>query len=129
MAWTKAKTAVVTGGVIILAIIGTIMVTSHFRHAPPAQTSRMKLPTGNVTPMIYYGYSHYVIILASDGSLWSWGEDRLGWPVLGLKNIKNTVSLRRIGNETDWASIAVGGSQSLAIKSDGTLWGWGENLN
>ena len=129
MAWTKAKTTVVASIAIILAMISTITVTSHFRHAPPAQTGRMKLPTGNVTPMIYYGYSHYVIILASDGSLWSWGEDRLGWPVLGLKNIKNTVSLRRIGNETDWASIAVGGSQSLAIKSDGTLWGWGENLN
>ena len=130
MAWTKAKTAIVTGTAIILATITTVTVTSHFRHAPPAQTGRLKLPTGNITPMIYYGYSHDVIILASDGSLWSWGEERLGWPVLGLANtkIQNTVSLRRIGNETDWVGIAVGDSQNLAIKSDGTLWAWGENL-
>jgi len=131
MAWTKAKTAIVTSTAIILATITTVTVTSHFRHAPPAQTGRLKLPTGNITPMIGYGYSHDVIILASDGSLWSWGEERLGWPVLGLANtnIQNTVSLRRIGNETDWVSIAVGDSQNLAIKSDGTLWAWGENLD
>jgi alpha-tubulin suppressor-like RCC1 family protein len=130
MAWTKAKTAVVTSTAIILATITTVTVMSHFRHIPPAQTGRLKLPTGNVTPMIAYGYSHDVIILASDGSLWSWGEERLGWPVLGLSNtnIQNTVSLRRIGHDTDWVSIAVGGSQCLAIKSDGTLWAWGGNF-
>ena len=81
--------------------------------------------------MIGYGYSRYGIFLASDGSLWSWGEERLGWPVLGLKNtnIQNTVSLRRIGNETDWVSIAAGTSHCLAIKSDGTLWAWGGNYD
>jgi RNA polymerase sigma factor (sigma-70 family) len=123
MAWTKAKTAVVASTAILLATVSTITVTSHFRYAPPAQTGRLKLPTGNVTPMIGYGYSHYGIFLASDGSLWSWGEERLGWPVLGLKNtnIQNTVSLRRIGNESDWVNIAVGDSHCLAVKSDGTL--------
>jgi alpha-tubulin suppressor-like RCC1 family protein len=131
MAWTKVKTAVVASTAVLLATVSTITVTSHFRHAPPAQTGRLKLPTGNVTPMIGYGYSHYGIFLASDGSLWSWGEERLGWPVLGLKNtnIQNTVSLRRIGNESDWVNIAVGDSHCLAVKSDGTLWAWGGNFN
>jgi RNA polymerase sigma factor (sigma-70 family) len=130
MAWTKMKTTVVASTVIIVATLGTVTLTTHLRHVPPRQTGRLKLPTGNVPPMIAYSYSRYGIILASDGSLWSWGEERLGWPVLGLKNtnLHNTVSLRRIGNETDWVNIAVGDSQSLAIKSDGTLWAWGENL-
>jgi alpha-tubulin suppressor-like RCC1 family protein len=79
--------------------------------------------------MIAYSYSHAVIILASDGSLWSWGEERLGWPVLGLTNtnIQKTVSLRRIGYDTDWASISVSGDDCLAVKSDGSLWAWGGN--
>jgi RNA polymerase sigma factor (sigma-70 family) len=128
MAWTKVKTAVVAGVAIALAGIGTFSVMDYIRHAPPHQTGRLKLPTGNVTPMIAYGYSRDFILLAPDSSLWSWGEERLGWPVLGLTNVHNTVSLRRIGNENDWVSIAVGDSQNLAIKSDGTLWGWGENL-
>ena len=130
MAWSKAKTTVVTSVAIILATITVITGSSHFRHSPPTQIGRLKLPTGNVTPMIACGYSRYAIFLASDGSLWSWGEESLGWPVLGLANskIQNIVSLHRIGNETDWASIAAGDSGCLAIKSDGTLWAWGENL-
>jgi hypothetical protein len=131
MAWTKVKTTVVTGVVILVAAISTVGVINHLRHAPPRQAGRSKLPTGNVTPMIAYGYSHYVVVLASDGSLWSWGEERLGWPVLGYANthLQKSVALRRIGNDTDWASIAVGDSQSLAIKSDGTLWAWGGNYD
>jgi RNA polymerase sigma factor (sigma-70 family) len=131
MAWTKAKTAVVTSTIIILATTTTITVTNHIRHTPPAQTGRLKLPTGNVKPMVVYGFSHNGIILASDGSLWTWGEERLGWPVLGLNNtnIQNTVSLRRIGHDTDWVDVAVGSYHCLAIKSDGTLWAWGGNFN
>jgi alpha-tubulin suppressor-like RCC1 family protein len=91
----------------------------------------MKLPTGNVKPMIAYSGSHALFILASDGSLWSWGEESLGWPVLGYSNTnrQSSVSLRRIGQDGDWASVAVGVSQCLAIKSDGTLWGWGGNFD
>jgi alpha-tubulin suppressor-like RCC1 family protein len=89
----------------------------------------MKLPTGDVTPTIAYGGSHYVVILASDGSLWSWGEESLGWPVLGYTNVKKTVSLRRIGVDNDWRNIAVSDSQCLAVKSDGSLWAWGGNWN
>jgi alpha-tubulin suppressor-like RCC1 family protein len=88
---------------------------------------RMRLPIGQGTPMIGLGSAHG-IILASDGSLWSWGENISGFPVLGLGNTKTQVSLCRIGNENDWSSIAVGDQHSLAIKSDGTLWGWGANI-
>ena len=131
MAWTKAKTAVVTSTAIILATISTVTVANHYKHAPPRQTGRLKLPTGNVKPMVVFGFSHNGIILASDGSLWTWGEERLGWPVLGLNNtnIQKTVSLRRIGHDTDWVDVAVGAYHCLAIKSDGTLWAWGGNFN
>ena len=131
MAWTKSKMAVVTSTTIILATISTITVTNHLRHVPPRQTVRLKLPTGNVKPVVVFGFSLNGIILASDGSLWTWGEERLGWPVLGLSNtnIQNTVSLRRIGHDTDWVDVAVGFYHCLAIKSDGTLWAWGGNFN
>ena len=131
MAWTKAKMAVVTSTAIILATISTVTVANHLKHAPPRQAGQLKLPTGDVKPKVVYGYSHNGIILASDGSLWSWGEERLGWPVLGLNNtnIQNTVSLRRVGHDTDWVDVALGDSHCLAIKSDGTLWAWGGNFD
>lgn len=129
MAWTKAKTVAVTGAVLLLAAGGTVGFWQHWRNAPPPQRGRMHLPTGNIRPMVGYSYSRAAIFLASDGSLWSWGEERFNLPVLGLRTQgrQNTTSLRRIGRDADWTSIAVGESHVLAIKSDGTLWGWGGN--
>lgn len=88
-----------------------------------------KLPSGTGTPAVAIGVSHGVI-LASDGSLWTWGETGLGWQVLGLgSNVRTQACLRRIGAETNWVNIAVGGATTLALKSDGTMWAWGENIS
>src|ERR1035437_208986 len=129
MAWTKAKTAIVVGTTAIALTLGTGYF-GFFYQTHPKQSGKLKLPVGNVRPMICKG-SGYGIFLASDGSLWSWGEEPNGWPVLGLANtnIQNIVSLRRIGNETDWVDVASGTYHSLAIKSDGTLWAWGGNFS
>jgi RNA polymerase sigma factor (sigma-70 family) len=127
MAWTKAKTAIVVGTTAIALTLGAGYF-SFFYQAHPKQPGKLKLPVGNVAPKISKG-SGYAVVLASDGSLWSWGEEPNGSPVLGLANIKNTVSLRRIGNETDWKDVASSEYHSLAIKSDGTLWAWGGNFS
>ena len=34
----------------------------------------------------------------------------------------------RVGSETDWVAITEGGSVSLALKADGTLWSIGYDL-
>jgi RNA polymerase sigma factor (sigma-70 family) len=130
MAWSKAKTAIVTSAVILATSVASLVVVDGFRRGFRTGKERLKLPTGNLSPMIIYGYSHNMVVLASDGSLWTWGEERLGWPVLGLKDpkIDHTTKLRRIGSATNWVSIAVGDYNCLAIKADGTLWGWGMNL-
>jgi alpha-tubulin suppressor-like RCC1 family protein len=130
MTWTKAKMAVLSGAIIALAAISTIIVAEHRQKAPPFQPGRLKLPTGSVTPMVECGGGHNVLILASSGSLWTWGEEELGWPVLGLAdtNIEKTTHMLRIGHDSDWTSIAAGVSDCLAIKSDGSLWGWGANF-
>lgn len=126
MAWTKAKTAIFVGTTTIALALGTAYF-GFFYHTHPRQTNNLKLPTGSGTPAIAFGRTHG-IILASDGSLWVWGENDLGWPALGLGDIKNTPYLNRIGNENDWVSIAAGSCHNLAVKSDGTLWAWGENI-
>ena len=86
MAWTKAKTAIVVGTTAIALTFGAGYF-SFFYHAHPKQLEKIKLPVGKVAPMISKGYG-YAVVLASDGSLWSWGEEPIGWPVLGFANIK-----------------------------------------
>jgi alpha-tubulin suppressor-like RCC1 family protein len=119
------KWAVVLFLAVILVL--ALILFSDSSSNPLGQTS-WKLPVGTATPAVAIGDNHGVI-LASDGSLWTWGETGFGWQVLGLGgNVRTQACLRRIGLETNWANIAVGGSATLALKSDGTLWAWGENI-
>lgn len=88
-----------------------------------------RLPTGPGAPVLAIGANHGVI-LASDGSLWTWGENAFGWRELGLGiNVRTQAWPRRIGLDTNWVRVAAGGSTTLALKSDGSMWAWGENLH
>ena len=111
-----------------LGLMVVLMLLSDFLSRPGRQTN-WKLPTGRRRPMVAVG-DGYGVILAPDGSLWTWGADELGWHVLGLgPKITREAGLRRIGTATNWVDIAVGGSTTLALKADGTIWAWGENVH
>ncbi len=38
-----------------------------------------------------------------------------------------TETTNSIGLDTDWGQIAAGWNHSIAIKTDGSLWAWGDN--
>lgn len=69
-----------------------------------------------------------MVAVKSDGTLWSWGRNNYGQ--LGLGNITDYSSPVQIGALTNW-SRKISGSQEAtfyhAIKTDGTLWAWGQN--
>ena len=119
---TKTNKKVLTVVTILLGVAFAILISDS------SGGNRLRLPVGKGSPAISLGERHG-LILASDGSLWSWGSDFLGWPVLGLDTpTTRSTSLRRIGNETNWTRISAGESHNLATKSDGTLWMWGESV-
>ena len=64
-------------------------------------------------------------IIKTDGTLWAVGKGSSGR--LGLGNTNNALTLTQVGTYTDWAKIDAQWSHVLAIKSNGTLWGWGYN--
>jgi len=73
------------------------------------------------------GYT-YATALKTDGSLWGWGEFPKGY---GSSNgsIVNIVPEPAPVKIIDGVSAAsVGGYFGLALKSDGSLWGWGSNV-
>jgi alpha-tubulin suppressor-like RCC1 family protein len=63
---------------------------------------------------------------AGDGSLWSWGYNAQGQ--LGDNTVAAKSSpVQTIAGGTNWVQVATGSYFSVAIKTDGTLWGWGDN--
>jgi alpha-tubulin suppressor-like RCC1 family protein len=69
---------------------------------------------------------YHTIAIKSDGTIWACGNNFSGQ--LGDGTTVNKNVLTQIGTASNWQSITTGeGGHSLAIKTDGTLWTWGEN--
>lgn len=67
------------------------------------------------------------LALKTDGTLWSWGRN-VNWQLGTGQSMPNTNVPIQVGTATNWQSISAGGVQSTAIKTDGTLWVWGEGF-
>jgi alpha-tubulin suppressor-like RCC1 family protein len=71
----------------------------------------------------------------NDGTIWSWGNNAYGQ--LGIGDTINRNSPTQIGDETDWSIIITGGHDgnnsyhfcTFGIKTNKTLWAWGNNSN
>jgi len=67
--------------------------------------------------------------IKTDGTLWTWGNngvfDTGSDGALGLGDTTNRSSPTQVGSLTNWSKIDVGTLGMSAIKTDGTLWAWG----
>jgi alpha-tubulin suppressor-like RCC1 family protein len=73
------------------------------------------------------GGGYFSVALKTDGTLWSWGYNATG--SLGLGNTTYYSSPKQVGSLTTWSKLNTNSNSGLvaAIKTDGTLWTWGNN--
>lgn len=85
-----------------------------------------QIGVGSKWKSISANYNHTLAIKA-DGTLWAWGDNSFGQLGIGT-NIQKSVPTQ-VGMGNSWSSLSetIGSQFSLAIKTDGTLWGWGYN--
>ena len=78
------------------------------------------------------GYYGYALATKTDGTLWAVGGRNFAG-TLGLGNTTGYSSPKQVGALTSWSKVyvAVGnnGGSVLALKTDGTLWSWGQGTN
>lgn len=69
------------------------------------------------------------LALRRDGTLWAWGENFYGQLGLGvLAQATPQLTPTQLGTAT-WQSVTTCYHQSAAVRTDGTLWTWGQNYD
>lgn len=96
----------------------------------PERTATWQL-TGNDTDWdLCKGAKAYAFFIKKDGTLWAVGSNTSG--VQGTGRAVDNKTVVQVGTDDDWASIAAvrfWGYTALAIKKNGSLWGWGNNAS
>ena len=65
--------------------------------------------------------------IKTDGSLWSWGNNACGQ--LGDNSIiAKSSPVREISSSTNWCDVSATPTFTIALKKDGTMWGWGNGV-
>jgi alpha-tubulin suppressor-like RCC1 family protein len=92
--------------------------------------SRTPIQVGSETnwQSISVGESH-AFAIKIDGTIWTWGRNDNWWGVLGLGDDDHRFVPVQLGTDTDWQSVITGADHTLAVKTNGQLWAWGNNIN
>ena len=71
--------------------------------------------------------TYHVLALRNDGTVWAWGDNEYGQIGIGTTVTDQTTPIQ-VSGLSGVIKIATGRFFSLALKSDGTVWTWGQNL-
>ena len=106
--------------------------TNDFAHLGINDTTQRNTPVttfagGNTWKSVACGRSH-TIALKTDGTLWTWGrgeDGRLG----NFATTNRSTPVTTFAGGNNWKSVGGGGdNHTAAIKTDGSLWVWGQNF-
>jgi DNA polymerase IIIc chi subunit len=73
------------------------------------------------------GGGYHTAAIKTDGTLWTWGRN--SYVQLGINNATTPIytPVTTFAGGTNWKQVSGSFSNTAAIKTDGTLWTWGNN--
>ena len=74
------------------------------------------------------GYD-FNLALKADGSVWAWGSNEFGQLGRNPSDVLVDTTPTRVIGLTNIIQIAAGSNHAVALKSDNTVWTWGENTD
>ena len=67
--------------------------------------------------------------IKTDGTLWTWGHNTDGRLGDGSSIVHRSSPIQTVAGGTNWKLVSCGQFHTASIKTDGTLWTWGQNTN
>jgi alpha-tubulin suppressor-like RCC1 family protein len=92
------------------------------------RSSPVQTVSGGTNWKLVAGGSYHTTAIKTDGTLWTWGRNSSG----GLGDNSRThrsSPVQTVSGGTNWKQVAGGYELTAAIKTDGTLWLWGRNID
>ena len=66
--------------------------------------------------------------IKTDGTLWTWGNN--SYAQLGINDTTNRLTpVTTFAGGTNWKQVSTGENHTVAVKTDGTLWNWGQGIH
>jgi alpha-tubulin suppressor-like RCC1 family protein len=91
------------------------------------RSSPVQEQTGGTWIAVACGGNHTSAI-KTDGTLWAWGRNIEGQHGDNTNTIHRSSPVQELTGSNNWKFVSAGGNVTSAIKTDGTLWSWGANL-
>lgn len=126
-----ARTKIVLTVIIVLfCIIGATFAIKQFIQKNAGQTvaagqAVQPLAAGRAVQAVTAGGLH-TLALSNEGIVWAWGDNQSGQLGDGTRGTMRSFPLP-VEGLSKVISIAAGSQFSVALKSDGTVWTWGDN--
>jgi alpha-tubulin suppressor-like RCC1 family protein len=117
-----AKTKLVGLGALVL--LGTLIAFFQAGRGQRGIVLGKSLPI-KVTPRIAASAWGKAAMIASDGSLWLWGNEMKEFGLLISKPVSE-IPLQ-VGKDKDWVNVAAGSGFVVVLKRNGSLWSAGRN--
>ena len=122
----RAQSRVPTAQLLIFAMICAVLSA-----VGPFQSNTASASSPGLTFQSVAAGDRFTLALGFDGNIYSWGDNavgQLGDGTLTSRTSPGPVSTLNFENQT-FSAIAAGTDFALALRNDGTVFGWGENSN
>ncbi|HAN10287.1 MAG TPA: hypothetical protein DCP90_06720 [Clostridiales bacterium] len=134
-----AKVSAGENHTVVLMSDGTVKTWGSNQYGQLGNATNSGTSTANVTPLVVADLTevtqisaggNHTVVYKSNGEVWTWGRNIYGQLGNSTNNGTNNPNSTptQVAGLTGVAQISAGGSHTVALKGNGTVWTWGRNL-